>query len=254
MKKIKLDPNRINQKIYDRFARSYWEKRQDLKRSLYNEFLEIRPMRKILLPLINEKKSKKKILDLGCGSGQMSAWISKCDPHAKVIGVDASSKMLELAKENYSYLQFEQTFSHKLYFADKYFDIVTSSLMIHYLKDLGPTFKAVSRVLKNHGHFVFSIHHPVGEVLKKNKYGALVLKNYFHQDWYRWKMFPGMNLMSYHHTFETIVEALNKNHFSLLEIIEPRPAKILAKRYPDFYKSSSQNPSFCLLHAVRRPR
>lgn len=230
-------------KTYDRFAQAYQQKRQDPLKSLWNEYLDVRPMRTLLKPLVKGKK----VLDLGCGFGSLSQWLH--EQKALVQGQDLSQKMIELAQESYPHLKFQQGPSHKIKLAQKSVEVVASALMVHYLKDPKPTFKEVARVLKPQGHFIFSFHHPVGEILKKTPKGA-VLSDYFEERWYDWEMLPGMKLKSYHHTFESMVEALRQSGFVVKRLREARPPKSVAHKYPDFYRFASLNPTFCLIHAT----
>ena len=43
---------------------------------------------------------------------------------------------------------------------DNSFDIVLSSLTLHYLKNWDPVIKEFNRILKKNGYLIFSCHHP----------------------------------------------------------------------------------------------
>ncbi len=106
----------------------------------------------------------------------------------------------------------------------------------------------VERILKKNGVFIFTMHHPFDEVLEVSRAGKTyqaTAQPYFHNDQYTWKMLEGMQLVSYHHTFETISEDLFKNGFIIERIAESRAEEVLRDPYPDFYARTSTYPSFC---------
>jgi SAM-dependent methyltransferase len=54
----------------------------------------------LTLPVASERmRGRRKIIDIGCGTGLRTRYIAKNNPHAKVLGIDISDKMLELARE-----------------------------------------------------------------------------------------------------------------------------------------------------------
>jgi trans-aconitate methyltransferase len=54
-----------------------------------------------LLKTIDLSKYKT-IVDIGCGSGEVTDAITQMAPHARVVGIDASKSMIEKAKETYA--------------------------------------------------------------------------------------------------------------------------------------------------------
>jgi protein-L-isoaspartate(D-aspartate) O-methyltransferase len=48
----------------------------------------------------NATKANAKILDVGCGSGYLSALFSRMNPTAHVLGVDYIPQLVALSKEN----------------------------------------------------------------------------------------------------------------------------------------------------------
>lgn len=76
-----------------------------------------------ILPLINNKKSK--ILDIGCGTGQL---VNRLDDNNKILvtGADISEKMLSKAKQNYPDNNFvKKNCSDSLNFYQEEFNIIT---------------------------------------------------------------------------------------------------------------------------------
>lgn len=75
---------------------------------IYSQFLDLRtrPARDLLAG-ISETQEPKLIIDLGCGPGNSTVLLKARWPHARVVGMDSSSNMLEEAKSLYPDIEFE---------------------------------------------------------------------------------------------------------------------------------------------------
>jgi trans-aconitate methyltransferase len=76
-------------------------------------------------------KSGERILDLGCGTGPLTAKIAEAG--ATVLGIDASPAMVAQARENYPSLQFEVMDATAMRF-DRPFDAIFSNAVLHWVK------------------------------------------------------------------------------------------------------------------------
>ena len=230
--------------IYNNIAEEYDKKRANPDSATWNDILESPAIDSVLKPLVKLKK----ILDLGCGTGILTKKIVAWGGNAT--GIDISEKMIQIAKTNNRGIEFFVGNSNDLLFDKNHFDIVTSSLVMHYMEDLHPCFAEAARVLKDNGHFVFTMHHPVQESFKVNQSkenGRPVLQPYFHNNSYYWRM-CNAEILSYHHTFEDIIKNLKSAGFVLKDLIECRPDPSTAGTFAD-YEFTSQYPTFCLFHA-----
>jgi len=99
---------------------------------------------------------KSKVLDLGCGTGLVAQNLK--DLKCNIVGVDLSSKMLEVSKEKniYSSLHQEDVLGFLKNSQTNSYDMVSSADVFIYIGDLSEIFKEVSRILKNDGIFLFS--------------------------------------------------------------------------------------------------
>ncbi len=208
-------------------------------------------MKGILKKIIKNKY----VLDLGCGPGIFTKELIQFKPK-KIIGLDLSSDLINIAKREYPEINFFAGDAKKTSFKNSEFDVVSSSLMVHYFKNLIPLFKEVNRILKSQGEFIFSMHHPVMEVSeslivkgKKDKKNS-ILKQYFREDLYRWKLGNEMkNMIAYHHTFETIFNSLNKSGFIVENLFETKAQKKLKTIDKKFYEKVMKEPSFLIIQA-----
>jgi len=89
-------------------------------------------------------KADERILDLGCGTGQLTADIAKRG--AEVVGLDASAEMIAQARQNYPFLEFIVADAAILQF-EQPFDAIFSNAALHwvlrYRQAIGSMFKAL---------------------------------------------------------------------------------------------------------------
>lgn len=99
-------------------------------------------------------KSHERILDVGCGTGQLTAEIAKLG--AEVIGVDQSREMIAAAKANYPELHFEVADVTTTQY-DSEFDAVFSNAALHWVRNQRGAIIAIAGALKPGGRFVFEM-------------------------------------------------------------------------------------------------
>jgi trans-aconitate methyltransferase len=92
-----------------------------------------------------------RILDLGCGTGQLTAAIAAAG--ASVVGLDRSPTMIEQAHKNYPELQFVVADAADFAFAEP-FDAVFSNAALHWMREPAPVAACVWRALRPGGRFV----------------------------------------------------------------------------------------------------
>jgi trans-aconitate methyltransferase len=96
-------------------------------------------------------KSGERILDLGCGSGALTAEIAACGAH--VIGADRSAEMIEAARKKFPAIQFEVCDARALPFSNE-FDAVFSNAALHWIPEAERVIQGVARALRPAGRFV----------------------------------------------------------------------------------------------------
>lgn len=105
-------------------------------------------------------KSGMKILDIGCGNGQMSIWFAKqVGRHGKVYAVDASSEQLSVAKlrakiKNINNIEFIQSSVYDLTFAPKSFDLIYCRYFLIHLANPKMALTILYKLLKSAGIMV----------------------------------------------------------------------------------------------------
>lgn len=92
-----------------------------------------------------------RILDLGCGTGHLTAQIAAAE--ASVLGVDSSPPMIEEARKHFPDLHFEVHDARQLAFTDQ-FDAVFSNAVLHWIVEAESVVQGVARALRPGGRFV----------------------------------------------------------------------------------------------------
>jgi SAM-dependent methyltransferase len=103
-----------------------------------------------LLALLDPQPGER-ILDAGCGTGQLAAEIARSG--AVVTGIDSSADMVDQARANFPAIRFEVHDVCSLPF-DGEFDAVFSNAVLHWVTRAGEAAAAMSRALKPGGRLV----------------------------------------------------------------------------------------------------
>lgn len=197
----------------------------------------------------------KRVLDLGCGFGEHCKMFVERGA-AKVVGVDISRKMLEIAQQENSdpkitYLNMAMEDIGQL---KESFDIVISSLAFHYVEDFPGVVKNIYSLLDANGVFLFSQEHPMvtchsgGNRWTRDENGEKIhvnISNYGIEGLRESTWFVD-HVKVYHRTFSSIVNTLIETGFTIEKMIEPLPTKELLQSYPD-YRDLLHKPDFLLL-------
>jgi ubiquinone/menaquinone biosynthesis C-methylase UbiE len=209
----------------------------------HNAYYE-RPATISLLPTVKGKK----VLDAACGPGVYSEWL--ISQGAKVVAVDASAKMVELAKKRLG-----ETFDVRqadlskplTFLKNSYFDIVLSPLTMGYIEDWHSTFKEFYRVLRPGGQFILSVTHPFFDYsfFKSNSYFETELVGC------EWTGFSPIKVYmpSFRRSLEATINPLMEAGFRLEKILEPRPTEKFKELDPENFRELSEQPIFLCIRA-----
>lgn len=180
-----------------------------------------------VLPLLQGKR----ILDLGCGFGWHCKYAAEQGAEY-VLGIDLSQRMLERARRENgdSKIEYVRLAMEDYAYPNELFDVVLSSLAMHYVEDFEDICDKVFRTLKPKGVFVFSCEHPVFTAEGKQDwvYGEDGSPLYWPVDRYysegrREALFLGEKIVKYHRTVTSYFSALRRSGFLVTDLVEPRP-------------------------------
>jgi SAM-dependent methyltransferase len=233
----------------------------------------------------------KKVLCLGCGSGEECLELLERGA-SFVLGIDLSSELVDYAKMVYA----DQIESGDMDFAcgdiadldnvlknyfkqdlgdlgDDFvyqFDFVFSSLTIHYIENWQKLFESIKTILVPYGKALFSTHHPI-------KWGAKTVRgkdsNSFILGYKKDKLNPNiydvygdyltpraiddqlfgkLPITYYHKPISQIWKEILGSGLELSDIIEPLPVSETKVSKPDFYHTYSKIPLF-LIFELSKP-
>ena len=245
--------------IYDKniFFNNYINLRNDPDNVSANEIIEMPAMYKELPDLKN-----KKVLDLGCGYGNNCQ--KAIDLGASyVLGTDISKKMIELAKKINSNknIEYKVIGMEDISKINMKFDIVISSLAIHYIKDYDKLLKDIYNLLNDDGILLFSQEHPIstGTILNEacNYKSKIKLGNKeykllsdYNDNGMRKVNWLETDYTKYHRNFSTLINTLLNNNFKLLKVVEPLADKEKLKLNTK-YKNQENVPYFIIIKAKK---
>jgi trans-aconitate 2-methyltransferase len=115
---------------------------------------------KELIPKL-KLRGNEALLDIGCGDGKITAELAKCLSQGRVIGIDSSAQMINLAlstfsKKDYPNLSFQVMDARKLIFQAE-FDLIFSNAALHWVVDQKAVLSGVHRILKPSGKLLFQM-------------------------------------------------------------------------------------------------
>lgn len=160
------------QEIRDNFSRSAvaYDKYASLQRQMADRLVS---MAACLAPL--------RILDIGCGTGYLTARLAQAFPQAAVLGLDLAPGMVEFAREKYraANLSFTVGDGESLDLAERSFDLVVSNASLQWMAP-EKVFSEVVPVLAPGGTFLFSTFGP--QTLRELKELGLRVNAFFSLD------------------------------------------------------------------------
>lgn len=242
----------MKQNIYDNdiFFNSYISMRKT--GVTYNDFVE-QPAIKSTISSLNGKT----VLDLGCGNGQFSKYCVD-NGALKVTAVDISKNMIELAKKENKHdkIDYICTPIEDLEAENQRFDIIISSLMVHYIEDYTRLIEKIVSLLNTNGEFIFSTEHPIVTARKEMKNWIIdedgnklhwVLDNY-QEEGKREEHWYIEGVVKYHRTISTLINTLINSGLVLEKIIEPQAIPIGLEKMPKLV-DEKRRPSIIVIKA-----
>ena len=106
------------------------------------------------------------MLEIGCGTGKNTAWFA--ERTQQVTAIDLSEEMMALAKQKIKSdrVQFVRADINKPWnFGNKFYDLISFSLVLEHIEHLDPIFRKTSRNLKPGGYVWIGELHPFKQYL-----------------------------------------------------------------------------------------
>ncbi len=209
-----------------------------------------------LLPAVDGQR----VLDLGCGAGQLAHHLATRGA-SEVVGVDVSERMLALALARWAHprVTYHRASIEEVAFPPARFDLVVSSLVLHYVADYAGLVLRIAGWLAPGGVLVYSTEHPIFTARLPGDGWALddagqrtrwCLDRYADEGardetWF----VPGVRKI--HRTLATLINGLVDAGLLLERVVEPVPSEQWLHGHPDG-RDERRRPIFLLVRA-RKP-
>jgi SAM-dependent methyltransferase len=201
-----------------------------------------------------------RVLDLGCGFGWFCRW-ARQKGAAYVLGIDVSERMLARGRDTTvdPAITYTRADMEDLELQPHSFDVVYSSLALHYVENLSGLVSQVYRSLVPGGALVFSVEHPIFTAPSEpnwslNAAGCKIwpLDGYLDEgsrstDWL------AKGVVKQHRTLATYINMLIQIGFVISHVEEWGPSEEQIADQPN-WADERQRPPFLLLAATRRRR
>jgi SAM-dependent methyltransferase len=201
-----------------------------------------------------------RVLDLGCGFGWHCRFARRQRARS-VVGVDLSEKMLSRARASTQDpgIEYRRDAIEDIDFPPDSFDVVLSSLALHYVARYDRVCAAVARCLADGGAFVLSVEHPIFTARAAQEWvcGPDGARRHWPVDDYqeegpRRTAWLAEDVVKYHRTVATYVNTLLGSGLRLTRLAEPAPTPAMLQEQPD-WKDERRRPMFLLIAAVKPP-
>ncbi len=208
------------------------------------------------------KLSNLKVLSIGCGIGEECGYLNS--QGADVIGIDKSKESIKIAKNLHPSVNFMIMDMNNLNFPADTFNLVYSSLTLHYAKQLADILLEIKRILVPGGKLIFSTLHPIkwgSEIHRDLKderkksfmlgYDSFVKPSVVYGDYLNPKLITqkpeGYPVIEYwNRSISEYLKIIREAGLELIDFIEPIPIDELKQADPDYWNIHSKIPQFMI--------
>jgi len=171
--------------------------------------LGIRAMNKLKL------EGNESLLDIGCGNGKLTIELAKRLPNGNITAIELSKDMIKQAKINFEKEGIDNVRIVNMNMNDidfrNQFDLVFSNSAIHYVKDLGVTYKAIYDALKKNGQII------IQTLLREMSYVTSSIKDIIQLDEFK-EYFQGFQMLWNSLSINQTKRILEKINFKDIDI------------------------------------
>ena len=170
-----------------------------------------------------------RVCDLACGQGRITRFLA--EHGAEAVGVDNSRRMLEFARQHTAGLPIDYRLGDSAdlaEFADAEFDGVVCFMALMDIAELELTLRAIHRVLRTGGWFVFAVLHPCYHTPRSGELDTAdgwlrTVGRYFEETHWRLdeRTGPPGKVGAYHRMLSTYLNTLIATGFRLDRFAEP---------------------------------
>ncbi len=214
-----------------------------------------------ILPLVTEHlQGVTRVLDVGCGEGQVARHIARTVEGAEVVGVDPSVAQLVVAEERAGGPTYLRGAADALPVATGAFDAAVACLVFEHITNVDGALAEVARALRPGGIFLFLLNHPFLQVPGSGWIDDQILGEqywrvgpYLTEDVALEELAPGVVLPFVHRPLSRYVNRLAEVGLHIERMEEPAPPPGFIAKAPE-YAESVTIPRLLALRTVKAPR
>lgn len=213
-----------------------------------------------ILPLAAaELEGMKRVLDVGCGDGQVARLAASLGSEF-VVGVDPTWNQVVVASKRDGGVKIARASAHRLPFSDGTFDAVVACLVFEHIEDVDDAIAEVSRVLAPEGRFCFFLNHPLLQTPGSGWIDDQILDPpeqywrigpYLVEDLSIEEVEKDVFIPFIHRPLSRYVNALIDNGLSIERMLEPAPPAGFLARAAE-YEAAATIPRLLYLRSVKR--
>ena len=214
-----------------------------------------------ILPLAAaELDGCRRVLDVGCGEGQLTRVAAALAGVELSVGIDPTWNQLTVAARRAGATGFVRGLADRLPFRDASFDAVVACLVFEHIEAVDEAIAEVARVLRPGGRFLFFLNHPLLQTPNSGWIDDHVLDPpeqywrigpYLVEDLTVEEVERGVFIPFVHRPLSRYVNAMAANGLVLLHMDEPPPPPGFLARAPE-YPAAVSIPRLLLLVAERK--
>ncbi|MBL8591828.1 MAG: class I SAM-dependent methyltransferase [Devosia sp.] len=212
------------------------------------------PALRALLPEI----SGKRVVDLGCGFGQLSRWLGS-QGASSVLGIDLSEKMLARAvtETTNPAVTYTRANLDELVLPPGSADLIVSSMALHYVEDFDRIATMLFDALAPGGGLVFSVEHPIYAARAEPEWvaaadgrQAFAIADYLIEG-RRVTNWIVDGIVKFHRTIGTMLNILVAAGFEYRAVDEWKPSDDQFAAHPEWRATELTRPMFLLMSLTK---
>jgi SAM-dependent methyltransferase len=142
-------------------GRELWEQNAGWWQEGFTEGADVEYVEQILPWISTQLRGSTRVLDVGCGEGQVGRRARRLRSVSFVAGIDPTFAQLQVARRRRGGVVFGRAEAAALPFSDRSFDAAVACLVFEHIEDVDTAVAEVSRVLAPGGRFLFLLNHPL---------------------------------------------------------------------------------------------
>jgi len=211
-----------------------------------------------ILPLVaRQLQGARRVLDIGCGEGQVARRIASTG--AEVVGVDPTAAQVEMARRRAGGPRYVRAGAEALPCRDGSFDTVVICLALEHVDAFETAIDEVARVLEPGGRFILLLCHPLLQAPGSAWIDDRILGEMYWRvgaylaDERRFdEVAPGVDLLFVHRPLSRYVHAMGRAGLLIDDMVEePPPARVIEATWG--FPEAATIPRVLLISAVRQP-